>query len=209
VVKQADDRNFTGNRLGRRHTAKLSVSALMSTYVLTGPDSARCSAGLYLVGLINTPLALRACRLASPRQNFFAMLFGDRGHALFLGGKTHQGRTGIKRHRRSRLYDPTNRHGCDCDRLEFILNAAAHARFSVALPLAPLLRSGGVGGGWATHKGVVKTVGRAGNRGWRSRHYAPGDERRGVARPGVSRARSSQAEELKSAPALWIFLYCM
>ncbi len=56
VVKQAEMAIF-GNRLGGL-TAKLSVSALMFDYVLTGPISA-VSAGLYLAGLLNTlfPLA--------------------------------------------------------------------------------------------------------------------------------------------------------
>lgn len=53
VVKEAEIAIF-GNRLGGI-TAKLSVSALMFDYVLTGPISA-VSAGQYLVGLINTVL---------------------------------------------------------------------------------------------------------------------------------------------------------
>jgi amino acid transporter len=71
VVRQAESAIF-GNRLGGV-TAKLSVSALMFDYVLTGPISA-VSAGLYLVGLINTllPLAHISWHLAS---NFFAMIF--------------------------------------------------------------------------------------------------------------------------------------
>lgn len=71
VVRQAEIALF-GNRLGGM-TAKLSVSALMFDYVLTGPISAT-SAGLYLVGLINTllPMANIHAHLSS---NFFAMLF--------------------------------------------------------------------------------------------------------------------------------------
>src|SRR5436853_1845653 len=55
VVKQAEVALF-GNRLGGM-TAKLSVSALMFDYILTGPISA-VSAGQYLVGLIGNLLAL-------------------------------------------------------------------------------------------------------------------------------------------------------
>src|SRR3954462_12585179 len=55
VVKQAEVALF-GNRLGGL-TAKLSVSALMFDYVLTGPISA-VSAGQYLVGLFGNLLAL-------------------------------------------------------------------------------------------------------------------------------------------------------
>lgn len=71
VVKQAEIALF-GNRLGGL-TAKLSVSALMFDYVLTGPISA-VSAGLYLVGLFNTlaPLAHLPWQLP-PR--LFATLF--------------------------------------------------------------------------------------------------------------------------------------
>jgi amino acid transporter len=53
VVKQAETAIF-GSRLGGV-TAKLSVSALMFDYVLTGPISA-VSAGQYMVGLMNTLL---------------------------------------------------------------------------------------------------------------------------------------------------------
>ncbi len=71
VVKQAEMAIF-GNRLGGV-TAKLSVSALMFDYVLTGPISA-VSAGQYMVGLINTllPIAHVPWHL---NQNIFAMLF--------------------------------------------------------------------------------------------------------------------------------------
>src|SRR3954464_3627166 len=55
VVKQAEVALF-GNRLGGL-TAKLSVSALMFDYILTGPISA-VSAGQYLVGLFGTLVAL-------------------------------------------------------------------------------------------------------------------------------------------------------
>src|SRR3954469_8921971 len=55
VVKQAEVALF-GNRLGGL-TAKLSVSALMFDYILTGPISA-VSAGQYLVGLFGNLLAL-------------------------------------------------------------------------------------------------------------------------------------------------------
>src|SRR3954468_18235402 len=55
VVKQAEVALF-GNRLGGL-TAKLSVSALMFDYILTGPISA-VSAGQYLVGLIGSLLTL-------------------------------------------------------------------------------------------------------------------------------------------------------
>jgi hypothetical protein len=55
VVKQAEVALF-GNRLGGM-TAKLSVSALMFDYILTGPISA-VSAGQYLVGLIGNLVAL-------------------------------------------------------------------------------------------------------------------------------------------------------
>src|SRR4051812_49471961 len=55
VVKQAEIALF-GNRLGGL-TAKLSVSALMFDYILTGPISA-VSAGQYLVGLFGNLLAL-------------------------------------------------------------------------------------------------------------------------------------------------------
>src|SRR4051812_48572741 len=55
VVKQAEVALF-GNRLGGL-TAKLSVSALMFDYILTGPISA-VSAGQYLSGLVGNLLAL-------------------------------------------------------------------------------------------------------------------------------------------------------
>src|SRR5436853_101095 len=55
VVKQAEVALF-GNRLGGL-TAKLSVSALMFDYILTGPISA-VSAGQYLVGMFGNLLAL-------------------------------------------------------------------------------------------------------------------------------------------------------
>ena len=55
VVKQAEIALF-GNRLGGV-TAKLSVSALMFDYILTGPISA-VSAGQYLVGMAGNLLAL-------------------------------------------------------------------------------------------------------------------------------------------------------
>src|SRR5438105_4914361 len=55
VVKQAEIALF-GNRLGGM-TAKLSVSALMFDYILTGPISA-VSAGQYLVGMFGNLLAL-------------------------------------------------------------------------------------------------------------------------------------------------------
>ena len=55
VVKQAEVALF-GNRLGGI-TAKLSVSALMFDYILTGPISA-VSAGQYLVGMFGNLLAL-------------------------------------------------------------------------------------------------------------------------------------------------------
>jgi hypothetical protein len=55
VVKQAEVALF-GNRLGGM-TAKLSVSALMFDYILTGPISA-VSAGQYLVGMIGNLVAL-------------------------------------------------------------------------------------------------------------------------------------------------------
>src|SRR5436190_9667008 len=55
VVKQAEVALF-GNRLGGM-TAKLSVSALMFDYILTGPISA-VSAGQYLVGMFGNLLAL-------------------------------------------------------------------------------------------------------------------------------------------------------
>jgi amino acid transporter len=55
VVKQAEIALF-GNRLGGL-TAKLSVSALMFDYILTGPISA-VSAGQYLVGLFGNLVAL-------------------------------------------------------------------------------------------------------------------------------------------------------
>src|SRR5437868_684580 len=55
VVKQAEIALF-GNRLGGL-TAKLSVSALMFDYILTGPISA-VSAGQYLVGMFGNLLAL-------------------------------------------------------------------------------------------------------------------------------------------------------
>src|SRR3954452_80353 len=55
VVKQAEMALF-GQRLGGI-TAKLSVSALMFDYILTGPISA-VSAGQYLVGLIGNLLIL-------------------------------------------------------------------------------------------------------------------------------------------------------
>src|SRR5436190_18625312 len=55
VVKQAEVALF-GNRLGGL-TAKLSVSALMFDYILTGPISA-VSAGQYLVGMAGNLLAL-------------------------------------------------------------------------------------------------------------------------------------------------------
>jgi len=71
VVKQAEIALF-GNRLGGM-TAKLSVSALMFDYILTGPISA-VSAGLYLVGLINTLLPYGHVAWKLP-PNFFAMLF--------------------------------------------------------------------------------------------------------------------------------------
>lgn len=53
--------------------AKLSVSALMFDYVLTGPISA-VSAGQYLVGLLNTVLPHVHIHLSLPR-NLFAVLF--------------------------------------------------------------------------------------------------------------------------------------
>ena len=71
VVKQAEIAIF-GNRLGGM-TAKLSVSALMFDYVLTGPISA-VSAGQYLVGLINTLLPMAQIHWHLP-PNLFAMLF--------------------------------------------------------------------------------------------------------------------------------------
>ncbi len=71
VVKQAESALF-GNRLGGL-TAKLSVSALMFDYVLTGPISA-VSAGLYLVGLINTLLPLSHVPWHLPSK-LFATLF--------------------------------------------------------------------------------------------------------------------------------------
>ncbi len=71
VVKQAESAIF-GNRLGGV-TAKLSVSALMFDYVLTGPISA-VSAGLYMVGLINTLLPLAHIPWHLP-SNLFAMFF--------------------------------------------------------------------------------------------------------------------------------------
>src|SRR4051812_4069021 len=55
VVKQAEIALF-GNRLGGL-TAKLSVSALMFDYILTGPISA-VSAGQYLVGMFGNLFAL-------------------------------------------------------------------------------------------------------------------------------------------------------
>src|SRR3954465_2161072 len=55
VVKQAEVALF-GNRLGGM-TAKLSVSALMFDYILTGPISA-VSAGQYLVGMVGNLIAL-------------------------------------------------------------------------------------------------------------------------------------------------------
>src|SRR5258706_12872394 len=55
VVKHAEVALF-GNRLGGL-TAKLSVSALMFDYILTGPISA-VSAGQYLVGMAGNLLAL-------------------------------------------------------------------------------------------------------------------------------------------------------
>src|SRR6188472_4263652 len=55
VVRQAEVALF-GNRLGG-FTAKLSVSALMFDYILTGPISA-VSAGQYLVGMFGNLLAL-------------------------------------------------------------------------------------------------------------------------------------------------------
>src|SRR5215216_5860126 len=60
VVKQAEIALF-GNRLGGI-TAKLSVSALMFDYILTGPISA-VSAGQYLVGMFGNLLALPPFRL--------------------------------------------------------------------------------------------------------------------------------------------------
>src|SRR5437762_1270070 len=59
VVKQAEVALF-GNRLGGM-TAKLSVSALMFDYILTGPISA-VSAGQYLVGMFGNLLALPPLR---------------------------------------------------------------------------------------------------------------------------------------------------
>jgi nucleotide-binding universal stress UspA family protein len=59
VVKQAEVALF-GNRLGGM-TAKLSVSALMFDYILTGPISA-VSAGQYLVGMIGNLVALPPLR---------------------------------------------------------------------------------------------------------------------------------------------------
>src|SRR5205814_1154945 len=53
VVREAETALF-GNRLGGL-TAKISVSALMFDYVLTGPISA-VSAGQYLVGFLNSVL---------------------------------------------------------------------------------------------------------------------------------------------------------
>jgi amino acid transporter len=79
VVKQAETAIF-GNRLGGI-TAKLSVSALMFDYVLTGPISA-VSAGLYLVGLINTLLPYGHVAWHLP-SNIFAMLFAI-GVTLFF-----------------------------------------------------------------------------------------------------------------------------
>src|SRR4029079_8611145 len=59
VVRQAEVALF-GNRLGGL-TAKLSVSALMLDYILTGPISA-FSAGQYLVGMFGNLLALTPLR---------------------------------------------------------------------------------------------------------------------------------------------------
>ena len=59
VVRQAEVALF-GNRLGGL-TAKLSVSALMFDYILTGPISA-VSAGQYLVGMFGNLLALTPLR---------------------------------------------------------------------------------------------------------------------------------------------------
>src|SRR5947207_570586 len=59
VVKQAEVALF-GNRLGGM-TAKLSVSALMFDYILTGPISA-VSAGQYLVGMFGNLVALPPLR---------------------------------------------------------------------------------------------------------------------------------------------------
>src|SRR5436189_2169980 len=79
VVKQAETAIF-GNKLGGL-TAKLSVSALMFDYILTGPISA-VSAGQYLVGLINTSLPLAHIPWHLP-SNAFAMCFAI-GVTLFF-----------------------------------------------------------------------------------------------------------------------------
>ena len=61
--------------------AKLSVSALMFDYVLTGPISGM-SAGQYIMGLMLDSLATLNPHLAQPRRRRDRSTFGGRGHRV-------------------------------------------------------------------------------------------------------------------------------
>ena len=79
--------------------AKLSVSALMFDYILTGPTSG-VSAGQYIAGLANELLKVMHSPFALP-PDVAAAVAGDRDHDLFLVAK-HPRHRGVVAARPSR-----------------------------------------------------------------------------------------------------------
>ena len=166
--------------------AKLSVSALMFDYVLTGPISG-VSAGQYIVGLTNELLPARA-RPARHRARLGLGRHCDRDHALLLAPE-HPRHPGVERQGHED-HGRHERHGRPHARL--VQRDDLDARRDACRPSGSISATSRSAGSrapsWATADRRARHPDRV-------RPLDPRHERRGVAGAGVPRDRVSQAEE--------------
>ena len=168
--------------------AKLSVSALLFDYVLTGPISA-VSAGLYLSGFLTDTFHHLGYNITVP-DNAFAAGFRHRRHSLLLV-EEHPGHSRVQR---TCVADHEDhyRDGGGSHRLvpdHSVQASCASASASVGCHHASRQ---GIAGLAFPHLGGAHSLDHAAGRLWpfRSCH-----ERRGIPGPDQSRDRTSQAEE--------------
>ena len=158
--------------------AKLSVSALLFDYVLTGPISS-VAAGQYLAGFLTDTVHHLGNNSFAVPDNLFAALGRHRGHHLLLVAE-HQGHSRVQRARHAD-HEDHHRDGRDADRLVPDHDSAARAHLPPLPSAAAIPRDreslGWLLGTWATRIPLVlMLVGL-----WT---LGTGDERRGVAGAG-------------------------
>ena len=175
---------------------KLSVSALLFDYVLTGPISG-VSAGQYIVGLVNDVAAARRLP-AEPAAERHRRRPGDRRHPLLLAPQ-HRRAARVEQRR------APDRPGHDRDGRRAARLGRAHAPRARRPPAAaahagqhPLL---GRRAGLAAGNAASRLHRRRGD--GRPRPFVPGDERLGIAGAGLPRDRTSEGASTSGAPAWW------